>query len=130
MQNLKETFDKLLDVSKTIYGPAKYKYEKIYHSYKRGRHWVTCGEQPQITRNEYLKEKEVSQKLHSDAFWGKNKSSYYEYRQILSEPGYLQLIMKMLVEEIKKEEDAPAENIEASANDLQQPKLNILKAGC
>jgi hypothetical protein len=110
MDKLQMMFQQILDAAREIYGPARFKYQRVPHSYRKGRHWIACVEHPEVSRDEYLKNKQESERKNTDAFMGRNKESYDEYRQTLSKEGYLQQLKKMIETEIIKEKNAPAED--------------------
>lgn len=118
MDELQQAFEHLLSVAKKRFGPTRYKYERVHHSYSRKRHWTSCGGHPEVSREEYLHNKVESSRQGSAAFFGKSKSSYDEYRQSIAAPGYLQELKNMIERCVKEDRDAPEEIEEAQK---QQP---------
>jgi len=112
MENVQSLFDKLLKEARTQFGPAVFKYRKVPHVYRKGKHWVSCVKHEEITREEYLNKLEESKLKRHLAFNDKLKSSYDEVTQEVSIPGYLQRLEEMIKEEIKKEKGAPEESLE------------------
>lgn len=110
MDNVIETkFNELLALMKERHGSIKYKYRKVQHSYRRGEHWVSCIEHPEVSKEEYYKNIDETSKLSGKAFFGKLKQSYCDYRIEADGISYLDILREMVKEETKKaiENDRP-----------------------